>query len=273
MHDSLSPPRAVLHLMHNTTAAQALTKHPGRGAPVLLLHGSTLDSRSFTDLIPHLGGRPLWIPDQRGHGLHAERSAYVWADLTEDLVALLRTAETPVDVIGVSLGGILGVELALSHPHLIRSVCLVGAAVDGENPATRERAETIMAALHAHDLEPLIPMVIQLFLGASGSDLRLARAVDEQVRNTGAIGVINGLAATIERPDLRPRLSALTLPLLCLWGEHDGAISAARCRDTAERLPGAAWAEIAGGNHLIANEFPDEIGRRICAWWAAHALV
>lgn len=259
--------------MHHTIAAPTLIKNPGRGTPVLLLHGSTLDSRSFTDLIPHLDGRPLWIPDHRGHGLHAERSAYVWADLIEDLAVLLRTAENPVDVIGVSLGGILGVELALSHPHLVRSVCLVGAAVDGENPATRERAETIMAALHAHGLEPLIPMVIQLFLGASGSDLRLAHAVESQVRTTGAIGAINCLAATIERPDLRPRLSALTLPLLCLWGEHDAAISAARCRDTAEWLPGAAWAEIAGGTHLIANEFPEEIGRRVRAWWAAHALV
>lgn len=258
--------------MPSSKSPHTLTTHPGTGTPVLLIHGSTLDSRSFTDLIPHLGQRPLWIPDQRGHGRHAERLPYAWEDLIEDLAHLLRTLDRPVDIIGVSLGGIVGVELALAHPLLVRSVCLVGASVDGENVATRSRAETILAALREHGLEPLMPLVIELFLGPSGADLRLARAVEEQVRQTGATGAINCLVASLTRPDLRSRLAVLPLPLLCLWGQNDVAISAARCRDTAERLPGACWVEIAGGNHLIANEFPAVIGQKICTWWATHAL-
>ncbi|WP_296737661.1 alpha/beta hydrolase [Mesorhizobium sp.] len=92
----------------------------GSGPPLLLVHGFTDTSRSFSLLAPHLAGRRLIMPDLRGHGASQAGESYRAVDFAEDLAGLIRRLrlDRPV-VVGHSLGAMVSIALAGGHPDLI----------------------------------------------------------------------------------------------------------------------------------------------------------
>src|SRR5829696_5228258 len=82
-----------------------------KGEPLLLLHGFTDSSRSFSPMVPYLGQYRLLIPDQRGHG--ASQFAYD-ARLFLDALGVKRAA-----VVGHSLGSMVAISLAADHPDRV----------------------------------------------------------------------------------------------------------------------------------------------------------
>ncbi|MBV5324898.1 MAG: alpha/beta fold hydrolase, partial [Rhodospirillaceae bacterium] len=64
--------------------------------------------------------------DHRGHGgSEAPQGPYSMADLADDAAQLMRELDTgPVVWLGLSMGGMVGQELALRHPSLLRALVL-----------------------------------------------------------------------------------------------------------------------------------------------------
>ena len=98
------------------------------GEPVLLLHGFTDSSRSFSPMVPHLSRYRLLIPDQRGHGASdapeccygAPQFAYD-ARLFLDALGVKRAA-----VVGHSLGSMVAISLAADQPDRVSKIVLIG---------------------------------------------------------------------------------------------------------------------------------------------------
>jgi proline iminopeptidase len=111
----------------------------GDGAPCLCLHGgpgtdSSGLSRNLAPLAEMLGLR-LVLYDHRGHG----RSEWVNVEqCTQDqLVADVEGVRQalglgPVNVLGISWGGFLGLMYAARHPASVRALAVVGAAASRE---------------------------------------------------------------------------------------------------------------------------------------------
>jgi pimeloyl-ACP methyl ester carboxylesterase len=99
-----------------------------KGEPLLLLHGYTDSSRSWSLVAPHLTRFRLLIPDQRGHG-HAEAPACCYgttqfaydARLFLDALGIQKAA-----VAGHSLGSIVAISLAADHPDRVSKLILIG---------------------------------------------------------------------------------------------------------------------------------------------------
>lgn len=99
-----------------------------KGEPLLLLHGYTDTSRSWSVLVPHLPGYRLLIPDQRGHGAAdspeccygPSQFAYD-ARLLMDALGVERAA-----VAGHSLGSMVAMTMAAEYPDRVSSIILVG---------------------------------------------------------------------------------------------------------------------------------------------------
>lgn len=110
----------------------------GDGPPLLLIAGTASDSASWGPLPPFLPGRRLIMPDNRGTGRTVCEGQFEIGDIVADTVALLDhlgIAET--DVVGHSLGGMIGLRLAARHPERVRRlVTLTSANV----PGAKERA-------------------------------------------------------------------------------------------------------------------------------------
>jgi pimeloyl-ACP methyl ester carboxylesterase len=116
------------------------------GDPVVLVHGSWVDHRTWELVLPlRLGSvRPL-VYDRRGHGEstglpRAEPLRQDAADLAELLVA---ADHYPAHVIGHSYGGNVALRLAADRPELVRSLVVHEPALIGlldDDPATQPEA-------------------------------------------------------------------------------------------------------------------------------------
>lgn len=98
------------------------------GEPLLLLHGYTDSSRSWSLVAPYLDKYRLLIPDQRGHGgtdapaccYGSTQFAYD-AELFLDALGVERAA-----VAGHSLGSMVAISLAAERPGRVSKLILIG---------------------------------------------------------------------------------------------------------------------------------------------------
>ena len=99
-----------------------------KGEPLLLLHGYTDSSRSFSPMVPYLRRYRLLIPDQRGHGAsdapeccYAPSQFAYDARLFLDALGIKRAA-----VAGHSLGSMVAISLAADYPERVSKIVLIG---------------------------------------------------------------------------------------------------------------------------------------------------
>ena len=103
----------------------------GQGPPLLLLHGLGSSCRDWEYQIPVLAEQYRVIAmDMRGHGRSDKpRERYSIRGFTGDVEALIEHLNLgPVHVVGLSMGGMIGFQLAVDQPHLLKSLCIVNSA-------------------------------------------------------------------------------------------------------------------------------------------------
>ena len=100
-----------------------------KGRPLLLLHGYTDSSRSWSLVAPYLGNYRLLIPDQRGHGgSDAPTCCYSASQLADDARLFLDAmAVQRAAVAGHSMGSMVATAMAAEHPDRVEAVVLIGA--------------------------------------------------------------------------------------------------------------------------------------------------
>lgn len=100
----------------------------GTGDPVLLLHGLGSSTRDWESQVEALSRYYQVITvDVRGHGQSPKPPGpYSIPLFTADVIALLRELDTgPVHAVGISMGGMIGLQLALDAPELTRSLVVI----------------------------------------------------------------------------------------------------------------------------------------------------
>ena len=181
---------------------------------VLVLHGLTSSLASVLPVAERMArhGIPCAVPWLRGHGTQPEDLLGVtWRDWYADAVAaldeLLAQCER-VAVVGLSMGGLVALHLAIERPERLQGVVAIA-------PALRQ----------AHRLAPLVPFVAPfrrfLTVPARGySDASYAqRAQGYQRLPTSAFLSLVAYARWLE-----PRLAAVRVPVLILHSRADRVI-------------------------------------------------
>ena len=121
---------------------------PGRGAPVIGLHGLTASHMNFVGIAEQLAGRcPLFALDLRGRGDSDKPGGpYGLAQHARDVAAAMRAMGLgPSTVVGHSMGAFVATALAAQEPSLVSALILIdgGYVPDSTNSA----AEGLNAAL------------------------------------------------------------------------------------------------------------------------------
>ena len=100
-------------------------------APVLLIHGSTIDGPTdWSDIAPELAKHyKVLVPDCRGHG-HSNNPnlSYSFKELADDAAAFIRAmGYERAHVIGHSNGGYVALVVLMEHPEVVQT-CIPQAA-------------------------------------------------------------------------------------------------------------------------------------------------
>ena len=246
----------------------------GEGPPLLLVHGYGGAAWNFTELAPLLPGRRLLIPDLPGHGASAPLPAAPTLAGFADVLASLCAEEgiAQVDVVGHSLGGVVGLRLAERQPQLVRRLVLAAAAGISSSTRAAEIAMTVAglvkpARIAARRLERIASSrrLRRLVFGSfevSNADMLSERAIHGFLR--GAALHTDALAAglALAKDDPRRGLERVRCPVLVLWGGRDRQVPVADGFEYARRLR-APVRVIADCGHLLIGERPDVCARAI----------
>ncbi len=99
----------------------------GQGKPLLFIHGLGSSTFDWEAQIHHFSKNyKVIVFDLRGHGQSGKASAYSIPLFTDDVACLIRELEIqPANVVGISLGGMIGMHLAVYYPGLVKSLTVV----------------------------------------------------------------------------------------------------------------------------------------------------
>src|SRR5277367_5888879 len=100
----------------------------GSGEPLVLIHGLGSSGADWALQVPALQGRfRVIVPDLPGSGRSAAlQTGCSIEKLAGALWALCEHVNAPrINVVGFSLGGAVGLEMALQRPHAVRRLALI----------------------------------------------------------------------------------------------------------------------------------------------------
>ncbi|SDC91229.1 Pimeloyl-ACP methyl ester carboxylesterase [Geodermatophilus telluris] len=124
-------------------------RRPGTTRPVLAVHGLSSTSRLWTWVLAAAPDLDLVAADLSGRGLSTPRpDTSTLAGHVADQVAVLDALglHEPVDVVGMSLGGFVAVQLAAAAPGRVRSLTLLdGGLPMARRPTSREQLAAAFA--------------------------------------------------------------------------------------------------------------------------------
>lgn len=225
------------------------------GTPVLFANSLGTDLRLWDALIPLLPqGLRLIRYDNRGHGLSGcPAGPYTMDDLTTDAAALIAAMDLgPVIFVGLSIGGMIGQNLAATHLDLVRALVLSNTAAKMGEPDTW--ADRI-AAINANGIAAMEAAILDRWFGPAFRANPRAALWGAMLSRTPQEGYI-GCCAAIAATDLTQRTRRLSLPTLAIGGSHDGASPPDQVAATAALINGAQYHIIDGAGHLPCVENP-----------------
>jgi 3-oxoadipate enol-lactonase len=197
--------------------------------------------------------------DTRGHGgTDAPGGPYSLDQLAEDAVALLRALGIErTHFVGLSMGGMIGQVLALSHPKMLRSLvlCDTSSRVPPEaRPMWEERIRTTEREGMDPHVEPTTARWFTAPFAAKHPEIvEPVRAMIRQTKPQGYVGCCHAIKAL----DLTDRLSAISVPTLIVVGEEDPGTPVAASRTIHERIKGSELVILKFASHLSNVEQPE----------------
>ncbi|GGS87168.1 bifunctional 3-oxoadipate enol-lactonase/4-carboxymuconolactone decarboxylase PcaDC [Streptomyces griseoviridis] len=152
---------------------------------------------------------------------------------------------------GVSLGGAVGLHLAVHHPERLTSLAAIcsSAHFNGERP-WRERAETV----RREGLAKLAESADARWFTAGFTVPGLIR--DHREADPAAYAACCDALAAF---DLRDRLADVSVPTLLIAGRDDPATPPAHLREIADAVAGSTLVELPGASHLAPAERPEAV--------------
>ena len=98
-------------------------RRSGAGPPLLLVHGTTADHRSWSAVAPLLEPHfTLYAMDRRGRGESGDTADYGLEREVADIIAVIEAIGQPVNVLGHSYGALCCLEAALQTDAIARLI-------------------------------------------------------------------------------------------------------------------------------------------------------
>lgn len=231
----------------------------GTGPPLLFVHGLGSSTRDWFEQVDHFKDEYRVIRvDLRGHG-RSERSEgpYHIAQFARDVAVLLRQLDaTPAHVVGLSMGGMVALQLGADAPRLVRSLVVTNSVADAELQTWQDvwfylSRRTAVQVLGMRRVGKLI--ADRLFVEPDQDELR-HEFVERWSQNDRqaylwSIDAIMGWSVW-------DRLSHISAPTLLVAAEHDYTPVSEKNRIVAE-MPRADLVVIEDARHALPVEKPE----------------
>ncbi|MEM8530494.1 MAG: alpha/beta fold hydrolase [Chloroflexota bacterium] len=237
---------------------------------IIFAHGLLWSGDMFAPQIAALKDRYRCITfDFRGQGRsEITRDGYDMDTLSEDATALIKALDgEPCHFVGLSMGGFVGMRLAIRHPELLQSLVLLETSADPEPRENIPRYRLLALitrwfgpALVANQVMPI--MFGQSFLNdPDRAELRAAWRLRLIANNR--VGITRAIKGVIERKGVYEDLGRIALPTLIIVGDQDVATVPAKSERIHAQIPHSQLVIIPNAGHTATIEEPEAVSEAL----------
>jgi non-heme chloroperoxidase len=234
------------------------------GIPVIMLHGYSDTSHSFSPVLPLLPPRlRVYALDQRGHGdSDKPATGYSMRELALDVVAFMDAQGIArATIVGHSMGSFVAQQVALLAPSRVEALVLIGSAthVNALNGMDEFEAEVLALTdpvpaefTRAFQESTIHAPVPRAFVDRVSEDSRRlpAAAWHQLMRGMRTMGSTAGLRQS-------------RIPVLIAWGERDALVPRTAVDALLDVLPGATLSTYEETGHATHWERPERFAREL----------
>ena len=255
-------------------------EQPGRGVPVVMIHGLPGTHRDFDPVLPKLAGLHVISIDRPGFGW----SGGGWLPFQEqvDVVheLLVQRRLGPAVLVGHSFGAVVALGLARRFPQDVARMVLVAPGAGGKRSAT---ADLLQARYIQFSQLPVVSTVID---AVAGDVIKRVSATSGAVHAFEPREVDPGyeqrlLSVTMTPGNLRAfardqlefdatsewvdaNVGRIGVPSVIIGAEEDQLVGIEHVRRLGETLPGSELKTVEG-SHMIPYSHPDVVAAEIRA--------
>jgi 3-oxoadipate enol-lactonase len=247
----------------------------GSGSPIVFSHGLLWDSTLFAPQIAVLkDGYRCVAYDHRGQGRSADGTGHAidMETLAIDAAALIETLGLGrVHFCGLSMGGFIGMQLAINRPELIRSLVLLETSADPEPFPSKMKYRVLNFAARWLGLKVVANSVTGILFGRTtlrdpSRAAELLAWKKHLLSNRRSIWrAVNGV---ILREGIYDRLARISAPTLVVVGEEDVATVPAEAERMASAISGSKLVRIPNAGHSASVEQPGAVTTAIAEFIA-----
>ncbi|WP_347556064.1 alpha/beta fold hydrolase [Robbsia sp. KACC 23696] len=232
---------------------------PRGGTPLLFLHALGLDLSVWESQIAAFGAdHDVIAVDLPGHGRTPQTDdAPRFAAFSDSLVQFLNGLDiAAVDVVGLSVGGMIAQTLAVRAPERVRSLTLVATSCTFPDPVRQNLRERAHYA-RDHGMAALAPLHVARWFPDAFRAVRpdlIDRLTKILLRQDNAFHA--EMWAMVASLDVAQQLETVQCPVLVVAGQDDASASPAAGQRIVECAPDAALHVMPECGHFPPMEFP-----------------
>ncbi len=183
--------------------------------------------------------------------------------------AILAAAPPQFALAGLSMGGMIAMEIMRQAPRRVTRLALLDTSARGivdEEHAVRAGRIALVRAGH---VDIMLGLQLSRFVPMTrlGDATLIDRAL-KMMRRVGAATYVRQEQAVMTRSDSRPALAAIRCPTLVLCGRQDAATPLVLSEEIAAAIPSARLAVVEACGHLSTMEQPDVVNQALVDWLA-----
>ena len=197
--------------------------------------------------------------DKRGHGLSTNYKDDISIEsLAKDVSVLVDSLNLKnICVVGLSIGGLIALELIRQRPNLCNKLILSDTApkIGSENMWAERIKRVQEGGIEAISDDILARWFSNEFLKNKTVDLQLWRSMLTRTTKSGYIQCCEA----ISQCDLTEHAKLINIPTLVIVGDEDGSTPVNLVKDAANLIDGSIFKVIKEAGHLPCVEQPNEV--------------
>jgi pimeloyl-ACP methyl ester carboxylesterase len=158
------------------------------------------------------------------------------------------------------MAGFVAFEMLRQRPERIAKLVLMSTLAPADTPKQTVRREGYLRLVEQgrYDdiIEERIPMLVH---PGRVNDAELVEDLRRMARDIGPAAFLNQQRAIMSRPDSRPGLSAISCPVLLVYGRADGINTLEHQQEMLNAIPNARLEIIEDSGHMIPLERPERV--------------
>ncbi len=241
----------------------------GRGFPILFSHALLFDRQMYAHQISELAKffQVLAI-DTHGHG---ESTAPInelrLNQIANDFIKVMdHFGYARYVFVGLSLGGMIGLRIALQEPQRLKGLVLIDTSADVENPGKKYQYEALIQTAQEIGITPELADMVLPFMFSEKflrEQPKLVKEHKERFSKLPVNGVLQVSRAVIDRPSLLDQIEKIDIPTLVLVGKHDTTQPLEESEKIRARIPHAKLVPIPDAGHIASIEQPEFVTKQI----------